>query len=122
VISLEAVTCLTDSWLQALGEAVSQEQRKRSQGVVLSDDAVGREVDRLLAVEAARRVVAAEDRREHLLRVLKVRITRFEAGRQIGMCACRDCLSGYIVRDIKRMCLDGQRQFWAEADPYVRMQ
>jgi hypothetical protein len=122
VIGPEDVSRLTDSWLQALGEAVSQEQRKRSQGAALSPDAVGREVDRLLAVEAARRKVAAEDRQEHLLRVLKLRIARFEDGRQIGMCQCRDCLSGYIVRDVRRLCLDGQRQFWAEADPYVRMQ
>jgi len=80
-----------------------------------TEEAVSQEVDRLLSVRDARRVEARRQWDEHVIRTLKQRLSRFEEGR-LGMCSCRDCLSGYVTLDVERMCHEGTWQFWQEAN------
>lgn len=106
--------------LDRLETAVYQERCKRDRPAV-PNEVVDLEVDRLLAVQAARRKEAARLWEEHVARTLERRIKEFEEGR-LGMCSCRDCLAGYVARDVARMCRNGQWQFGRDANrwqPYT---
>ena len=81
----------------------------------MTSEVVNREVDRLLALQDARREAGAEESEAHIARCLERRIRAFENGK-LGMCNCRNCLTGYVARDIDRMCATGQWQFWQEAN------
>lgn len=112
------VATLGDDALAQVETESSQELYKRArQSGAPTGDAVGREVDRLLAVQAARRKEAADQREAYVVTCLKRRIQQFEEGR-LGMCSCRDCLAGYVARDVSRMCAEGQRCFWLDAGQY----
>ncbi|MBZ5621026.1 MAG: hypothetical protein LAQ69_20210 [Acidobacteriia bacterium] len=112
------IATLNDEGLAHLEYAASAERYKRArQCAVPTDDAVGREVDRLLTVQAARRKEAADAREAHVVRCLKRRIQQFEEGR-LGMCACRDCLAGYVALDPSLMCPKGEWEFWGDANQW----
>jgi hypothetical protein len=109
------LTTLNADQLDHLEAIIYQERYKRNRSAALSDEAVQQEVDRVLRVRDARRKEAADQWEEHKVKCLKRRIRQFEEGR-LGMCSCRDCLTGYVSLDISRMCKKGQWQFWLDAE------
>lgn len=116
----EDVARLDDSALRDLADAVSREQRKRGQRVALSGDVVAVEVDRIRAVKAAQQEAADEAWKVRIISGLKRRIREFENG-SLELCFCRNCAEGYVLLDLDRLCLTGQRQFWTEVDRSVRV-
>lgn len=115
------VATLNSDSLTRLEDMIQQERRRRNRSAALPDEAVQREVERLLAVRDARRREAADQREAHVVRCLQRRIQLFEEGR-LGMCSCTKCLAGYVSLDTSRMCPEGQRQFWHDAgqwQPYT---
>ena len=109
---------LAEERLSDLEDAISRERAKRHiWPPALPIDAVDAEVERLLAIQAARRKKAAEDWEAHILGCLKRRKHLFEIGR-LGMCSCRECLRGYTMLTVSRMCDKGQWQFRQDANAW----
>ncbi len=112
----EWLSTLDRDQLDRLVTQVYQEVNKRDRPTV-PDEVVDQGVNRLLALQAARRKEAAQRWEAHVVQTLERRLRDFEMGRQ-SMCTCRDCFAGYVARDVKRMCQTGQWQFSKDADQW----
>jgi hypothetical protein len=114
------VATLTDAELERLESVICAERLTRARNALngqthaAPDDAMGQEVDRLIAVRDARRAEAARQYHQYVIGAMERRRQMFEEGR-LGMCSCRACLTAYVQLDRSLLCPTGEWQFKQDA-------